>query len=314
MKEIIKKFKRLQGKHDLWLIYSDFLEMMAIAISNSTERPFNKKRFEEREKEYLKISKKYTKDELMTFAEIYADIVNLQDKNVKKGNGFRDILGSLLMQLELGNKWNGQFFTPDSIANLMARINLDKNKIKEAIEKDGFVLGVDEAVGGGVTMLGLANTMLDLGYNPQQQLFIVCGDLDRKSCFMAYIQLAMAGIGAVVKNQDALESDVIKDSINPMNVWVTPSFYMNGWKYRLKYKKEKGKYEKIYKDVSELNDKNTRFYTVKLDGNQLELLVDFLEVGIGCGQQNCIFSDSETSDMMILHDKLMEVINENKNN
>lgn len=249
MKEIIKKFKRLQGKHDLWLIYSDFLEMMAIAISNSTERPFNKKRFEEREKEYLKISKKYTKDELMTFAEIYADIVNLQDKNVKKGNGFRDILGSLLMQLELGNKWNGQFFTPDSIASLMAKLNVEEKNLKEIIEKDGFVIGIDEAVGGGVTMLGLANTMLDLGYNPQQQLFIVCGDLDRKSCFMAYIQLAMAGIGAVVKNQDALARDVIKDSINPMNVWVTPSFYMNGWKYRLKYKKEKGKYEKIFKEI-----------------------------------------------------------------
>ena len=249
MKEIINKFRKLQGKHDLWLIYSDFLEMIAIAMSNSTERVFNKKRFEEREKEYLKIAKKYSKDELMIFSEILADIINLQDINIKKGNGLKDILGSLLMQLELGNKWNGQFFTPDSIANLMARINLDKNKIKEAIEKDGFVLGVDEAVGGGVTMLGLANTMLDLGYNPQQQLFIVCGDLDRKSCFMAYIQLAMAGIGAVVKNQDALANDVIKDSINPMDSWITPSFYMNGWKYRLKYKKEKGKYEKIFKEI-----------------------------------------------------------------
>lgn len=246
MNEIIKKFKRLQGKHDLWLIYSDFLEIMAISVANSTERIFNKKRFEEREKEYFKIIEKYTKDELTTFAEIYGDIVVLQDENIKKGRGYQDILGSLLMQLDLGNKWNGQFFTPDSIANLMARLNVEENHLKETIEKDGFILGIDEAVGGGVTMLGLANRLLELGFNPQQHLFIMCGDLDRKSCYMAYLQLAMAGIGAVVKNQDALASDVIKDSINPIDVWVTPSFYINGWKYRLKYRKEKGKYEKFF--------------------------------------------------------------------
>ena len=268
MKEIINKFRKLQGKHDLWLIYSDFLEMIAIAMSNSTERVFNKKRFEEREKEYLKIAKKYSKDELMTFAEIYADIVNLQDKNVKKGNGFRDILGSLLMQLELGNKWNGQFFTPDSIANLMAKMSLNEKRLKETIEKDGFIVGMDEAVGGGVTMLGLANTMLDLGYNPQKQLFIVCGDLDRKSCFMTYIQLAMAGIGAIVKNQDALRKDILKNSINPIDVWVTPSFYMNGWEYRLKYRKEKGKYEKFFKEI----EKKKKDEEVKKEYTQISFL------------------------------------------
>lgn len=268
MKEIIKKFKRLQGKHDLWLIYSDFLEIMAISVANSTERIFNKKRFEERESEYFRIIKKYTKNELTTFAEIYADIVILQDENIKKGRGYQDILGSLLMQLDLGNKWNGQFFTPDSIASLMPRLNVEENHLKEIVEKDGFILGIDEAVGGGVTMLGLANRLLELGYNPQQHLFIMCGDLDRKSCYMAYLQLAMAGIGAVVKNQDALANDVIKDSINPMNVWVTPSFYINGWKYRLKYRKEKGKYEKFFKEI----EKKKKDEEVKKEHTQISFL------------------------------------------
>ena len=268
MKEIIKKFKRLQGKHDLWLIYSDFLEIMAISVANSIERIFNKKRFEERESEYFRIIKKYTKNELTTFAEIYADIVNLQDKNIKKGNGYQDILGSLLMQLDLGNKWNGQFFTPDSIASLMAKLNVEEKNLKEIIEKDGFVIGIDEAVGGGVTMLGLANRLLELGYNPQQHLFIMCGDLDRKSCYMAYLQLAMAGIGAIVKIQDALESDVIKDSINPIDVWVTPSFYMNGWKYRLKYRKEKGKYEEFFKEI----EKKKKDEEVKKEHTQISFL------------------------------------------
>lgn len=237
LKEIIKIFQRLSGRYDLWTTYSDFLEMMAISISNTTERVCNKPRYNEREQRYMDIAKKYKQEELAMFAEIFARIVCLQDSNMKNGVGAVDILGSLLMQLELGSKWNGQFFTPDHLAKLLSDLAFD-NKINNEIRDYGFVTANDEAVGGGVTMLALVNTMIEKGYNPQRQLLVVCGDLDRRSCYMTFIQLAMLGIPTIVKNQDALTQEL-------MDEWISPAFYIGKWQSKLKNKdKSVEKYRK----------------------------------------------------------------------
>ena len=230
-KEILKIFESLRYKRDLWSLYSDFLEMMTIAISNSAERIFLPKSFEKREQRYLSLAKTYDKEELLKMSEAFNLFVRLQDYNVKYKKA-KDILGGLLMKLGLGDKWGGQFFTPDHVANLMAKMAYNVEDFKAKINKKGFVYASDPAVGGGVTMIGLVNAMLDYGLNPQSVLFFECGDLDKRACFMTYIQLATLGIPAIVKNQDAITGKVF-------DVWFTPAFYLGGWQFRLK-DKEKG--------------------------------------------------------------------------
>lgn len=243
LKEIIKIFESLRYKRDLWTLYSDFLEMTAIAISNSAERFFLPGSFEKREKRYLSLAKSYDKEELLKMAEIFNLFVKLQDYNLES-QGAKDILGGLLMKLGLGDKWGGQFFTPDHVANLMAKMAYNVEDFKAEIEKKGFVYASDPAVGGGVTMIGLVNALLDYGLNPQSVLFIECGDLDKRACFMTYIQLATLGIPAVVKNQDTLLNKVF-------DVWFTPAFYLGGWQFRLKGLKDEKKGESL--DIREEN-------------------------------------------------------------
>ena len=232
LKEILKIFESLRYKRDLWSLYSDFLEMMAIAISNSAERYFLPKSFEKREQRYLSLAKTYEKEELLKMSEAFNLFVKLQDYNLES-QGAKDILGGLLMDLGLGDKWAGQFFTPDHVANLMAKLTYSEDGFKKEIKERGFVYASDPAVGGGVTMIGLVNAMLDGGFNPQRDLFIECGDLDKRACFMTYIQLATLGIPAVVKNQDAITGKVF-------DVWFTPAYYIGAWWSKILKDKEKG--------------------------------------------------------------------------
>lgn len=238
-KEILGIFESLRYKRDLWSVYSDFLEMTAIAISNSTERIAVPGRYNKREQRYLSLAKTYERDELMKFSEVFALFVKLQDYNLGV-HGAKDILGGLLMELGLGDKWAGQFFTPNHVANLMAKMAYTEEGLKKEIKERGFVYASDPAVGGGVTMIGLVNSMLDVGCNPQRELFIECGDLDKRAFFMTYIQLATLGIPAIVKNQDAITSKVF-------DVWFTPAYYIGGWWFRLKDFKDKEKGESIEK-------------------------------------------------------------------
>lgn len=237
LQDIIKIFESLRYKRDLWSLYSDFLEMMTIAISNSAERIFLPGSYEKREERYLSLAKAYDKEELLKMSEVFNLFVRLQDYNLKS-QGAKDILGGLLMKLGLGDKWAGQFFTPNHVANFMAKMVYRVEDFKAEIEKKGFVYASDPAVGGGVTMIGLVNAMLDYGFNPQSVLFIECGDLDKRACFMTYIQLATLGIPAVVKNQDTLLNKVF-------DIWFTPAFYLDGWWFRLKDFKDKEEGEKI---------------------------------------------------------------------
>lgn len=232
VKKLVKDFEYFRTRYDLWNIYSDFLEMFAIAISNSVKKIAEPIKYVERESQYLNLVKKYKKEDLSKFAKIFADFIYMQDESIRKGDGAQDILGSLLMELELGSKWNGQFFTPGCMANLLGIIALDEDRVAKEIKKDGFIMASDPAVGGGVTIIGLINAMMDKGFNPQRQLFVDCGDLDRRACYMTYIQLATLGIPAVVKNQDALTLEL-------MDYWYTPSFYLGNWARKLYEKRNK---------------------------------------------------------------------------
>lgn len=211
MKEIIKQFKELASTRDLWQVYKDFLEVVAISISNACD----KDQALEREKRYLDIIKTYSPEQIWKISDIMGLVVLELSKEPQ------DVLGKVFMELELGNKWTGQVFTPLNLADLLATIAFDDKEIKEK----GYMTVTDPAVGGGVTIIGLVRAMIEQGYNPQKQLLVICGDLDIKAVHMTYIQLSLLGIPAIVKNQDAL-------TLETMSVWYTPTYIWDLWRFK----------------------------------------------------------------------------------
>lgn len=159
MKEIIKQFKELASTRDLWQVYKDFLELVAISISNACD----KDQAPEREKRYLDIIKTYSPEQIWKISDIMGLVVLELSKEPQ------DVLGRVFMELELGNKWTGQVFTTLNLADLLATIAFDDKEIKEK----GYMTVTDPAVGGGVTIIGLVRTMIEKGYNPQKQLLVI---------------------------------------------------------------------------------------------------------------------------------------------
>lgn len=113
--QFIKIFNKLAYRFSPWEVWKDFIVMFACAISNSLD----KTHYEEREALYLKTIQKYNKEERELFPQLAAETVIALEENQEQ-----DFLGDIFMNLGLGNKSGGQFFTPYHICELMAKVTI----------------------------------------------------------------------------------------------------------------------------------------------------------------------------------------------
>lgn len=210
--KMIEIIKKIAYKESLYDVYSDFVEISALVISNTCD--FTNK--DKREKRYKKLIEKYGKTANL-FQKLFAELVETMDK------GFNDVLGSLYMELELGNKNTGQFFTPYHLAQAAAKMILAK--AENQIKGKGFISLYEPSVGGGAMVIAIAEEMLNKGYNPQTQLVIECNDIDLKGVYMSYVQLSLLGIPAVVKHANSLNLEVF-------DTFKTPMYFLGMWEHR----------------------------------------------------------------------------------
>lgn len=238
--ELVKTFRKFtKYKWDNYTLWTDFIEMYAISLSNAVDWAQK----DEREQRFMEMTKKYTAEEMAIFKEMFAGLVLDLERNP------RDVLGEAFMELELGNKWKGQFFTPYSTAYVMARMTLTKDVVQEAVDKNGFITISDDACGGGVTLIAAFNWIREMGFNSQQMMLIEAGDLDARSCCMTYIQLSLLGANAVVRQRDALDSLDKPDEAT----WFTPFYVLGGWRYKRKFNWPKKTFETITDDNGQVS-------------------------------------------------------------
>jgi type I restriction-modification system DNA methylase subunit len=212
-KEIPALFQEVSRRHDIQSVFSDCLAMAAISISNRVDP----QHYEEREKTYLQLAKKYTADELETFCKVLAQIVLELDK------GYSDVLGQVFHELELHSKWKGQFFSPYTICQMMAKMTIgDGVVLKEKIETTGFITACEPACGSGAMVIAMAQEVKELGFNPSEHLHVTAVDVDLKCVHMAYIQLSLLGIPAGVVHGNAL-------SLEEWSHWRTPASLTPRW-------------------------------------------------------------------------------------
>ena len=141
-KEFLKAFHQLTYRHRPWDVWQDFIIMFACSLSN----PVDKSNYEEREKRYLKIIKKYNKQEQKLFPELAAYVVMALEDNPEQ-----DFLGSVFMELNLGSKSTSQFFTPYHICELMAKIT--EEDVATIVKEKGISRSMIPAVGPGQLLL-----------------------------------------------------------------------------------------------------------------------------------------------------------------
>ena len=108
---------------------------------------------------------------------------------------FRDILGTLFMRLDVNSVRAGQFMTPWTIAEMMARMQFDRDGFEQIIRERGTVSVCDPAVGSGVMLLAFAKVVHDsLGRWGTDRLRLYGTDIDQRCVSMCRIQLRMNGL------------------------------------------------------------------------------------------------------------------------
>lgn len=225
-KEFAQKLRGLSGRFNTWEIWSDFVMMFAIAISNA----FDKSHYDAREETYLKIINKYDEKERMVFPELVVDVTNALESDPEQ-----DFLGSVYMEFELGNHWIGQFFTSYSICKCMAALT-SGNEV-EQIARDGYIIINDCACGVGATLIAAVNQIdleLSKAESPlhwQNHVLVTAQDIDLTTGLMCYLQLSLLGCAGYVKIGNTL-TDPMHSGDDLSNYWFMPGYFRGVWHYR----------------------------------------------------------------------------------
>ena len=223
-KEFLKAFHQLTYRHRPWDVWRDFIIMFACSLSN----PMDKSHYEEREKRYLKIIKKYNKQEQKLFPELAAYVVMALEDNPEQ-----DFLGSVFMELNLGNKSTNQFFTPYHICELMAKVT--EEDVAAIVKEIGYITINDPCCGAGATLIAAVNEarkqLEKVNLNFQNHVLVAAQDIDETVALMCYIQLSLLGVAAYIKVGNSLTEPMSTDD-NGENYWFTVMYFSDVWAMR----------------------------------------------------------------------------------
>jgi type I restriction enzyme M protein len=214
-----KALQKIAYKHTISNVFDDFLQMTVCAFSIGCM-----------EDEYKKIASRYDKDELQLFSEALAEMTNEYHKGVVC-NGWCDVLGTTFENVNSSKQASnsGQFFTPETVCNLMSKLTHDDTFIPENV--------ADCACGSGRNLLA-HRALRD---EHRTQTFYHAYDLDKRCVLMSVINYVMHGMHGVVIHMDALTLEVYggyRIYLPETGLFVKP-MTINQCKHYLYQKKEK---------------------------------------------------------------------------
>lgn len=192
-KEIIKMIMAMSGRYAPYNIFSDWIQMCALAICNTCTL-IHDKTWQDRERLYIDTARKYTEAELEQFAKMFVMLGEALTENLT------DVLGQIYMEAGLGSKYTGQFFTPFHLSELCARTAINTVNL----EGNDYIELNEPSCGGGGMIIAACKVLQDMGVNFQRRLRVVAQDLDWKGVYMTYLQLSLIGCNAIVVQGDTL--------------------------------------------------------------------------------------------------------------
>ncbi len=173
-KSFAQYMQQLARRNSISNVFSDFLEMAVCALSLGAM-----------EDRYLEIVRKYDKPEAYLMAEAYGALVIEMDD---RGEGLRDVFGDFFME-HISHGHNGQFFTPEHICELMARMT-------NPIEPGSRVL--DCACGSGRILMAAAKI--------NRNALFYGADVDRNCAMMCLINMCLNGMFGEVAWMNSLSN------------------------------------------------------------------------------------------------------------
>ncbi len=210
--EIANCLNELAGKYGVYEIFSDWATMMAMCISNQVDILQE----QNREQKYMDIAKRYSDTELKKFSKMMGLLTMATQEKMF------DAMGAIYMSLGVAGKQLGQFFTPYHLCQTMADISLDKIDYTS-----GWLSVYEPSVGAGGNIIAYCEALHNAGVNYQEHIVVVCQDLDLKCVHMAYVQLSLYGIPAIVVQGNTLKEPwTVEQGFNEYT-YITPMYMLN---------------------------------------------------------------------------------------
>ncbi len=233
-KELLRMIQKLGYRKGAWEVFNDFLCCTAISLANSADPHHlftDAEVWNEREQLYKDTMKKYELRERQMFPMMAVALVNEMESWAFKEE-YRDVLGEVFHELEFHNKWKGQFFTPQSICNMMGISSAGGMDVKRIIEEYGYISVNEPCCGGGAMIYGFLNAFHKQGFNHGKQLVVIANDVDERCVWMTFIQCSLYGVPAIVSQQNTLTMETYGAP------WMTPVYIWEGWPWRRQHKQE----------------------------------------------------------------------------
>ena len=228
--EIIKLIDRSSYGVGKSKLISDVFACGALAVSNLVDFT----QFDEREKQYKQIMNSYKPKERELIVQVFSKLFALLSSVTYDNGRFDDYLGDLFMRCNQGDKKAGQFFTPYHISHFMAKSSLANIDVKS--EPNEFLSISDPCSGGGGLLMAALDVLKnDHNINYTHHCYMEASDIDIRCVHMTYLQLALAGVPAIVCHQNTLTNE-------RWSIWKTPAFifqYPRFCKYDIRIPKEK---------------------------------------------------------------------------
>lgn len=133
-----------------------------------------------------------------------------------------DFLGPTFMEIG-GSGDLGQFFTPNELSHLMARMTIDVDRLV-AESPRGYFTAQEPAAGMGGMVLAVARLMREKGFEPARQCHWLMVDVEFNAMAGCYIQTSLAGISGIVVHGDTLRLKEFQSSTTPTGVLFPKTF------------------------------------------------------------------------------------------
>jgi type I restriction-modification system DNA methylase subunit len=182
-----KILERISHRHDTRRVFDAFTRFAACALAAQT-----------REAEYLEEVKQWQKSDMDLFAEALGALVLEMETQP-----FEDILGGHYMEFALsskGQQWNGEFHTPKTICDLMARMTLGD---MASLPTEGPITVCEPACGAGAMILSLGGACSP---EVRRRLRVTAIDISRTACDMAFINTTLWGIPTRIIHGNSLSN------------------------------------------------------------------------------------------------------------
>lgn len=176
-----KLLSDVSDRHNPSVVFDDFLQMSVCAFSLGRS-----------EELYHKTCEKYNENEKASFGKALGALILEHEKQTE----WCDYLGRFYEAQGQSNAKIGQFFTPETICNLMA-------KLTESNENETGTVN-DPTCGSSRNLIAHSR----LYPNNRLKYFYIGQDLDKRCCLMSVLNFVMFGMKGIIIHMNCLSNDI----------------------------------------------------------------------------------------------------------